>query len=75
MQKWAFSTVGPVTKVYASSSSLVDNKNHWREERRTSKKGESESESESEREKSSRVFEVSTNGFNGINNTKHPLFL
>ena len=74
MQKWAFLTVGPITKVYASSSSLVDNnKNHWREERRTSKKGESES--ESEREKSSRVFEVSTNGFNGINNTKHPLFL
>ena len=70
MQKWAFLTVGPITKVYASS--LVDNnKNHWREERRTSKKGESES----EREKSSRVFEVSTNGFNGINNTKHPLFL
>lgn len=39
MQKWAFSTVGPITKVYASSSSLVDNnKIHWREERRTSKK-------------------------------------
>lgn len=31
MLKWAFLTVGPITKVYTRSSSLVDNnKIHWR---------------------------------------------